>query len=265
MTTEASNSRVTVSTHQRHAARINQKPKKTALLVAYRIVDQIARQNLQPGTPLATERDMLAEFSVARGTLREALRFLEMQGVITIKTGPGGGPVVAMPDSRHLASLIGLLLQFRGARFRTVVDARLSLEPVLAAKASENVTPDQLDDLSASIEAMRENLDDSTFFLDENENFHELIAAASGNEVFSLLISSLAWITDGTALGVEYRRSQREHVLDEHQRIFDAIRAGKPDRAATAMREHLNDFATYLDRKYPAVMDTPLTWEQISA
>lgn len=263
--TTGSQPRVTVQTHQRQAARINQKPKKTALLVAYRIVDQIARQDLRPGTPLATERDMLAEFAVARGTLREALRFLEMQGVITIKTGPGGGPVVAMPDSRHLASLIGLLLQFRGAQFRTVLDARLSLEPVLAAKASENAAPEQLEALAASIDAMREHLDDSTFFLDENENFHELIAAASGNEVFSLLISSLAWITDGTALGVEYRRSQREHVLNEHQRIYDAIKAGNADRAASAMRAHVSDFANYLDKKYPAVMDTPLTWEQISA
>jgi GntR family transcriptional regulator, transcriptional repressor for pyruvate dehydrogenase complex len=256
---------VTVQTHQRHAARLNQKPKKTALLVAYRIVDEIARQNLEPGTPLATERDMLAEFGVARGTLREALRFLEMQGVITIKTGPGGGPVVAMPDSRHLASLIGLLLQFRGARFRTVVDARLSLEPVLAAKASENASPEQLEALASSIEAMREHLDDGKFFLDENENFHELIAAAAGNEVFSLLISSLAWITDGTALGVEYRRSQREHVLLEHQRIYDAIKARKPDRAANAMREHVQDFQSFMNKKYPSVMDTALTWEQISA
>jgi GntR family transcriptional regulator, transcriptional repressor for pyruvate dehydrogenase complex len=252
------------ATHQRQAARVNQKPKKTALLVAYRIVDQIARQNLQPGYPLAPERDMLVEFGVARGTLREALRFLEMQGVITIKTGPGGGPVVAMPDSRHFASLIGLLLQFRGAKFRTVVDARLALEPVLAAKASEHATPEQLASLAASLEAMSDHLDDGQFFLDENENFHELIAAASGNELFSLLIASLAWITDGTALGVQYRRSQRENVLDTHRRIYEAIKAGKPDRAATAMREHVMEFATFLERKYPAVLDKPLKWDQIA-
>lgn len=251
-------------THERQAGRHDHKPKKTALLVAYRLVGDIADRNLAPGTPLVTEREMLAEYGVARGTLREALRFLEMQGVITIKTGPGGGPVVSMPESRHLASLIALLLQFRNAQFRTVLDARLSLEPVLAAKAAEHATPEQLQELEQSVERMREHLDDSDFFLNENENFHELIAAASGNELFSLLISSLAWITDGTVLGVEYRASQREHVCDEHRRIYQAVKAGRANQAANAMREHVEDFANFLERRYPRVMDQHLRWEQIS-
>lgn len=251
-------------THERQAGRLHHKPKKTALLVAYRIVGDIADRSLTPGTPLVTEREMLAEYGVARGTLREALRFLEMQGVITIKTGPGGGPVVARPESRHLASLIGLLLQFRNAQFRTVLDARLSLEPVLAAKAAENATPEQLAELATSVDRMKEHLDDSDFFLNENEYFHELIAAASGNELFSLLIASLAWITDGTVLGVEYRTSQREHVWQEHQRIYEAVKAGRVNQAATAMREHVEDFASFLERRYPRVLDQPLRWEQIS-
>jgi GntR family transcriptional regulator, transcriptional repressor for pyruvate dehydrogenase complex len=253
-----------LSVHHRQAARANHKPKKTALLVSYRIVEQIARRELKPGAPLTPERDMLAEFGVARGTLREALRFLEMQGVITIKTGPGGGPVVAMPDSRQLASMIGLLLQFRGATYRTVLDARLVLEPVLAGKASENATAEQLEALADSLTAMSEHLDDNSFFLDENENFHELIAAASGNELFSLLIASLAWITDGTALGVQYHRKSRESVLETHTRIYEAIRARKPTRATAAMRAHVVEFATFLEKKYPFVLDTALTWEQIS-
>lgn len=250
--------------HQRQALRLDHKPKKTALLVAHRIVEDIAGQDLQPGAPLATERDMLTEFGVARGTLREALRFLEMQGVITIKTGPGGGPVVGMPDSRHLASLLGLLLQFRRARFRSVVDVRQGIEPVLAAKAAENATPEQLEELEASVQRMRDRLDDNEFFLNENEHFHETIARASGNELFALLISSLAWITDGTVLGVEYRRADREYVCEEHRGICEAIRAGDATRAHAAMDEHLRDFATFMERKYPAVLETPLTWEAAS-
>ena len=253
-----------VDTHERLSNRLSHKPKKTSLLVAYRIVHEIAMQQLAPGTPLATERDMLADFGVARGTLREALRFLEMQGVITIKTGPGGGPVVAMPDSRHLANIIGLLLQFRGARFRTVVDARLSLEPVLAAKAAEHATREQVEALAASVEAMENHIDDAEFFLAENEVFHELIATAAGNELFSLLISSLAWITDGTALGVQYRQPDRNYVVNEHREIYETIRAGKPDKAVDAMRRHLTDFASFMESKYASIMDTQLTWEEIS-
>src|SRR5262249_32700102 len=79
------------------------RPKKTAMFLAQRIVAEIADRDLAAGSPLPAERDMLEDYGVARGTLREALRFLEIQGVITIKTGPGGGPLVGEPGSRHVA------------------------------------------------------------------------------------------------------------------------------------------------------------------
>lgn len=83
--------------HSRRRTASN-KPKKTAILVAQRIVDEIVDQDLQPGAPLLPERVMLPRYGVARGTLRESLRILETYGLITIKTGPGGGPVVADAD-----------------------------------------------------------------------------------------------------------------------------------------------------------------------
>ena len=70
------------------------RPQKTAILLAQRIVGEITDQNLAPGTLLLPEREMLQRYGVARGTLREALRFLEIQGVLTIKPGPSGGPTV---------------------------------------------------------------------------------------------------------------------------------------------------------------------------
>src|ERR1700761_327644 len=87
------------------------RPQKTAILLAQRIVGEITDQNLAPGTLLLPEREMLQRYGVARGTLREALRFLEIQGVLTIKPGPSGGPTVNTPDPRSLASAIALLLQ----------------------------------------------------------------------------------------------------------------------------------------------------------
>ena len=115
---------------------MNHKPKKTAMLLAQRIVTEIVDRGLTPGTPLLAEKSMLDDYGVARGTLREALRFLEIQGVITIKTGPGGGPVVGEPGSRHLASIIAMMLQLESAPFRAVIEARTTLEPPMAAQAA---------------------------------------------------------------------------------------------------------------------------------
>ena len=73
---------------------------KRALRVAQAIVHDIEADARQVGDRLPPEHDMLARYEVARATLREALRFLELQGVLHLQPGRGGGPVVAQLDQR---------------------------------------------------------------------------------------------------------------------------------------------------------------------
>ena len=239
------------------------RPRKTATLLAHRIVGEITEQQLSPGLMLPPEREMLEQYGVARGTLREALRFLEMQGVLTIKPGPGGGPVVVEPDARPLASVIALLLQRSGAAFRTILEARELLEPAMARMAAERGHEGEIGEIRASLEVMRGRIDDLRVFLDENHHFHAAIGHASGNRLFDLLLSSLSRITDGTALGVDYPERRRRAVLQAHERIYDRIAAHDPDGAADAARQHIREFAQYLDRYYRHVVDQPLRWDQI--
>lgn len=251
-------------TQTRTASRRNgHKPKKTATLLAQRIVGEIADGHLAPGTPLESEKEMLERYQLARGTLREALRFLEIQGVIQIKTGPGGGPIVAEPSSRHLASNLAMVLQLEGAPFAAVLDARTTLEPTLAARAAENITEEQLAELQASMDRMGEHIEDPSIFLEENENFHAIIAQASNNAVFANVMSALHWIIDGTRLGVEYETEQRKSVLREHKRIYERVAAGDAEGSRAAMASHIEDFAKFLARRYPAVVDAPIRWDQI--
>ena len=241
----------------------NFRPQKTAMLLAQRIVSEISDKGLEPGNPLPPERDMLVEYGVARGTLREALRFLEIQGVITIKTGPGGGPIVSSPGSRHLASVIAMRLQLTHTSFRSVLEAREVLEPAMASQAAERISDDDLQALRDSTVRMGERIDDIDAFLTENETFHALIAKGAGNELFSLFIASLNWICDATPLGVEYPRKSREKVLQDHIDMYEAIAAHDARRASAAMAAHIGDFANYLKRKYPDVVDAALRWDQV--
>jgi GntR family transcriptional regulator, transcriptional repressor for pyruvate dehydrogenase complex len=243
----------------------NFRPQKTAMLLAQRIVGEISERDLAPGTPLPPEREMLESYGIARGTLREALRFLEIQGVITIKTGPGGGPIVAEPESRHLASVIAMRLQLTHTHFRAVLEAREVLEPVLARQAAERITDDQLEELRESTERMKLRIEDVEAFLAENEFFHTLIARGSGNEFFSLVIASLNWIVDATPLGVEYPRKTREAVWKEHVHIYEAIAARDAAAAEQAMVSHIGDFARYLRKKYPEVVEAELRWDQVDS
>jgi DNA-binding FadR family transcriptional regulator len=245
------------------SSRVNHRPQKTAMLLAQRIVGDISDRNLAPGSALLSEADMLNEFGVARGTLREALRFLEIQGVISIKTGPGGGPVVSESSSRQLASIIALLLQLNGTPFRMIVDARLLLEPAMARKAAERITDEVLELLEKSVKRMKDEIEDREVFLEENEYFHSAVALAANNPLFVLIVESLAWICDGTPLGVDYPLKARQVVVRAHQRILESLRARDGDRAAAAMAVHLGDFLTYMERNYPQIMDKPLRWDQL--
>ena len=81
---------------------------RAAVRIARKLVSEIRRRRLRPGTPLAAEHEMVEALDVSRGTLREALRFLELQGALRIKAGPGGGPVVSVPGADPLASALSL-------------------------------------------------------------------------------------------------------------------------------------------------------------
>jgi GntR family transcriptional regulator, transcriptional repressor for pyruvate dehydrogenase complex len=235
--------------------------KKTALLVAQQIVAQITRDGLAPGAKLASEREMLAQYDVGRGTLRESLRFLEMQGVITMKPGPGGGPQVNTPDAQDFGTSLALFMQLLSTPFGSIVEARQLLEPAMAAQAAQRGEAVYLDQIRDSVEKMEASLDDENEFLRQNEIFHDAIAWSSGNPLFGLLTAALHWITDGTALGVDYPETRRDAVVAAHRAIYEAIAAGDAEVARIEMSRHIDEFARYLQRYYPKVWDSAVRWD----
>jgi len=236
-------------------------PPKRATLIAQRIVRAIREGKLVPGDALPPEKDMLVAYGVGRNTLREALRVLELQGVIVLRPGRGGGPVVARPDSRHLASTLALLMQFAQTPFGSILETRLHLEPLTAELCASRADGDVAAEIRDSVDRMAQGLDVEEIFLHENQRFHELIAMGAGNPIFSYLLNSLDWITDGSALGVHYPRPARKSVLGHHQRVCEAIERVDPEAAHAAMRDHLATTVAYYEQKHAAVMDRVLTWE----
>ena len=196
--------------------------------------------------------------------MREALRFLEIQGVLTMKSGPGGGPVVSSPDPRHLASMLTLILQMSGAPYRTVLEARQLLEPTLARQAAERISEADLDLLRACLERSAADTESDDAFLSENRTFHALIAKASENQILEYLLSALRWITEQTAVGAEYSNRRRGTILDEHRRVVEALADRDPDGAEQAMRAHMQDVVAYLERRHSQVMSTPLRWDRVA-
>ncbi|HSP97344.1 MAG TPA: FCD domain-containing protein [Candidatus Dormibacteraeota bacterium] len=231
---------------------------KAAIVLAQSIASEIHRRGLAAGDKLLSEQKMVERYGVARGSLREALRYLELQGVLRIKSGPGGGPLIQTPDGRHFASTLALMLQFVGARFRTIVETRWVVEPGIAALAAERATDDEVAALRACLAAMREALADSRRFAEENRRFHDLLAYASGNPLFRFLVPALHWISDGA--GGDYSGEERRRILRGMADILAAIEARAPAVAYDLTRAFFGASLAYLDRAHGDLMARPLRW-----
>jgi DNA-binding FadR family transcriptional regulator len=235
------------------------------MIIAQRIVGDIDRMSLRPGAKLPSERVMLEEYGVGRGTLRESLRFLELQGVLSLRPGPGGGPVVQRPDAGNLATTMVLLLQFADAPFRVIVEARSGLEPVMAYLAAQRISPEALERLDDSIQAMERSLADRTAFLEADKRFHDVIAWSSGNAMFGYVVDALLGIMDGTVRGIDYPRHRRSAILEAHRRIHAALRDQDAPGARAAMQEHIDEYLRYAERKYPDVLKQRVTWSTLTS
>ncbi|WP_127818100.1 FadR/GntR family transcriptional regulator [Microbacterium sp. CPCC 204701] len=236
------------------------RPQKTALLVAQQIVADIQRRGNVPGDRLPPEKAMLEQYQIGRGTLRESLRYLELQGLISLKPGPGGGPVVEKPTGIGLATVISLLLQMENAPYRNIIEARGSLEPAMSRLAASRMTDDELSSLRANLDRMLADIDDPEVFADANQEFHDIIAHSSGNALFAHMIDALTGILDGTSIGIEYPEHRRLAVHQAHTRIYETLAAHDPVAAADAMREHIGEYTQYIEAKYPEVVEAPISW-----
>ncbi|MGC5256114.1 FadR/GntR family transcriptional regulator [Gordonia sp. DT218] len=246
-----------MTTHHRGGAR----PEKAALIVARSIVADIDRRGLIAGDRLPAERAMLETYSVGRGTLREALRFLELQNVLSLKPGPGGGPTIEKPDSSALANAMLLLLQFENAPFANVAETRGGIEPLLARLAATRMSDAELGELERSVDRMAVHLDDLGIFLETNKEFHNSVAWATQNSLFGFLVDAMLDIFDGTVVGVDYNERRRQAVLKAHRRIVDALKLRDGDASEASMADHIDEYSKYMARKFPEALARPITWD----
>jgi len=107
--------------------------------VMHAIIRDIANQHLAPGDRLPVEVELMRRYRVSRAPLREALRLLEAQGLITIRSGPGGGPGVARPRIESFGRTVALHLRLLGATCDDLRDARVSIGALLAQQDGDRL------------------------------------------------------------------------------------------------------------------------------
>jgi DNA-binding FadR family transcriptional regulator len=212
--------------------------------VAEQIRAQIATGALKPGDMLPSETALLEIYAVARPTMREALRILESDGLVSILRGINGGAQVREPDIATLARRAGLHLQLRGTHLEALTEAQRLIQPGAAALAAARRDPDDLSRLRACVAAIA-RCDDLETYADLAADFLRLLLEASGNQILSLfsgLIDQLLhdelrqWL-------VTHAQDKKSELLDfavsQYGELIDLIASGDADGAEVFWREHL--------------------------
>ncbi|HVW32534.1 MAG TPA: FCD domain-containing protein, partial [Acidimicrobiia bacterium] len=228
--------------------------------VAQQIAAYILDRGLSGGDMLPNEKDMAAALAVSRTTLREGLRLLETQGIIVIRTGPGGGPIVRTPRPADLANSASLLLQFMDVTFSQVIDSRAAVEPEIARLAALHRTDAQVDQLAASARTMAEVVTDPPRYREQYAAFHELMGYSTGNGVLAVFAATQRKISEVFQAEVVYGPKSVRGAVQSHNRLVDAIRAQDAAAAQAEATAHFRWYRSYIERRYPTLLDRPVRW-----
>jgi DNA-binding FadR family transcriptional regulator len=235
---------------------------KTAERVARGILESVAEQSLGAGDSLPREIVMLKETGVGRATLREALRILEVNGLIMIKPGPGGGPIVTASSSGDFGRMATMHFQRAGLTFQNLLDARLILEPMMARMAAERVDREDISALEEVRQLGRDlDPDDDRAYATVTRQFHRVMSQLSGNPLLDFLTSMLADVYfDRFGLNLYESSDDRRVILGIHDAIADAVIAGDGDTAERLTREHMRAFADSAEARMPGLMTEIINW-----
>jgi DNA-binding FadR family transcriptional regulator len=227
---------------------------KESVAVAAHIERLIATGSLQPGSKLASERDLALSLSVSRSTLREAMHELESKRLITRR--PGRGTII-QPPSAEADDLKRISPQ--GADRNDVAELRLVVEPTIASLAASRAT-------AANLLVLQDIIDQSYNQLNAADSlrldleFHTLLAQAAGNPLLASLHGLMAeWAADARRHSHSTAKARRESARG-HQEIFEAVRSADPEAARTAMERHLSQVGELIEqtaRNNPPSEDYP--------
>ncbi|HTQ01645.1 MAG TPA: FCD domain-containing protein [Casimicrobiaceae bacterium] len=225
-------------------------PRESEML-ANRLRRHILSGKYARGDQLPTERELASESRLGRGSIREALRVLETQGLVRTHAGRHGGSIVSRPSDGLLAQQIGSYAWTHDLSLQALVDARTAIEPMVAQLAAMHRTKSDL----GVLHRIADRLDAAAVvhvqrFLKENVKWHHALAAASHNDLlraFSTSISSLMY--EVSRIRNFATADVRLVVGRSHRRILAAIEQGD---AAAARRRTERDIASYA--KYLAAL-----------
>ncbi len=221
---------------------LNGKEDVTHLLIL-RFQEMLSEGVLAPGTKLPPERELAAHFKVARSSLRQALKVLEIMGVITQRIGDGS--YLNRDASSVLSVPMEFLFLLDDTSVQELSELRFMIEPALAAKAAERANSEDISLLRQSISDLENSKLDRVKLVASDLLFHRAIFQASGNRLTGRLFHTIHRAMLNMMI-VTSQMVDLEHTLAFHKPILASIEDRNPELASRLMTAHLKDATNLL-------------------
>jgi DNA-binding FadR family transcriptional regulator len=200
---------------------------------------QILGGGLAPGDRLGTKDDLRQRFGVAVATVNEAVRLLEVRGLIEARPGPGGGVFVANSSVRVALKRGGMQATWGAARFADCLAVRNGLEPLVCRGAAANRTAEDVAALRELVAAMERHAADPDAYFELNWALHRRIARGCRNApLHSIYLTLIDFLEDGLR-PADLREFRPEADVAIHRELIDAIEDGPGPRLDAAVERHL--------------------------
>ena len=213
-----------------------------------RQIERLILKKLKPGDKLPSERELAEALDVSRSSIRDAIRGLELMGLVEPRQG--AGTIVREVSTDTLVNPFASILKHKQALVGELLDFRKMLEPPLAARAATHASPDEISEMEEILQRQEKRLSRGETTIAEDAEFHYSVALASGNSVVLKVLDILMDLLRDSrerSLQVEGRPQKS---LAGHRRILAAIKRHDAEAAKAAMRRHIEDVEEIVLREF---------------
>jgi GntR family transcriptional repressor for pyruvate dehydrogenase complex len=202
-------------------------------------IEHLILEKLQPGDKLPSERELAEMLQVSRSSIRDAIRSLELTGLVEPRQG--AGTIVRELSAQSLVNPFANALKRRQELVSELLDFRKMLEPPLAARAATHASPDEISEMEEILQRQEATLSHGEASIAEDAEFHYSIALASGNSVVLKVLDILMDLLRETRERSLQLKGRPQRSLAGHRRILAAIKRHDAEAAKDAMRRHIED------------------------
>lgn len=221
---------------------------KTYEMVIQYIKSEIISGRLKPGGKLPPERELAKQLEISRTSIREALRTMEVMGVV--ESVQGAGNYISVNFEKSMTETLSMMFLLRQTDGRQLSDIRAALELKATELAVTRITDEQVEELERILSQM--NTDDEKTASDLDRHLHQLISCASGNPILIQILNAMSVLIDDFIKDIRQSILQsgdnKERLLGIHRAIVEAIQQRDYSAAQKALKHHDEIIKEYLNK-----------------